>query len=158
VVICIVLNRPKAQFTYTVSQVARTQPGSQQFQSVHVKRILLVDDDRLIRQIVRKALENELGWICDEAENGQDGISKARALKPDLIVLDLSMPVMNGFEAAQVLSRDMPTVPVVMMTMYADVIGKSSTAASMIGVTKILSKTDGTAGLIECAKKILEAL
>ena len=138
-----------------MSEVARTQFASREFQSIRAKRILLVDDDRIIRQRVRRVLENELGWICDEADNGVDGISKARALRPDLIVLDLSMPIMNGYDAARVLNREMPTVPVVMMTMYADAIGKSSRSASSIGVTAILSKAEGIAALVGCVREIL---
>ena len=134
--------------------VPTQRPSGREFQALRVKRILLVDDDFRIRQMVRKALENELGWICEEADNGVDGISKARTLKPDLIVLDLSMPIMNGYDAATVLRREMPGVPVVMLTLYADVIGKTS--ANVIGVKAILSKTDGMAPLIRCVQTILE--
>jgi CheY-like chemotaxis protein len=137
-----------------MTDLAPTQHPPGEFQSIRVKRILLVDDDNRIRQMVRNALENELGWICEEAENGVDGISKARALKPDLIVLDLSMPIMNGYDAATILTREMPGIPLVMLTLYADVIGKTS--ADIIGVKAIMSKTDGMAPLIRCVRKILE--
>jgi chemotaxis response regulator CheB len=61
------------------------------------KRILIVDDNPVIRDTLREVLEQESGWeVCGEAANGREGIEKAQQLKPDLIVLDLSMPVMNG--------------------------------------------------------------
>ena len=58
--------------------------------------------------------------VCGEAENGRVAIEKAQLLRPDLIVLDLSMPEMNGFEAARVLKRVMPTVPLIMYSAFGD--------------------------------------
>ena len=53
-------------------------------------------------------------WLCREAENGRDAIEKAQQLRPDLIVLDMSMPVMNGLDAVRMLKRLMPKVPLIM--------------------------------------------
>jgi CheY-like chemotaxis protein len=58
--------------------------------------------------------------ICGEAENGRDAIEKAKQLRPDLIVLDLSMPVMNGLDAARVLKRLMPGVPLITYSAFGD--------------------------------------
>jgi DNA-binding NarL/FixJ family response regulator len=81
--------------------------------------ILIVDDSAAIRGVLRDALQRQKGWqVCGEAENGQDGIEKAELLIPDLIVLDLAMPVMNGLEAARTLSKSLPTVPLVLFTSY----------------------------------------
>lgn len=57
--------------------------------------------------------------LCDEAVNGQDAVDKARTCAPDLVVLDLSMPVMNGLEAAKINRRFLPTVPIILFTMHA---------------------------------------
>ena len=80
------------------------------------KRILIVDDSDQLRKALRAALESELGVTCTEARNGRDAVNRARELNPDLIVLDLSMPVMNGLDAAPHLKRLLPAVPIVMFT------------------------------------------
>jgi CheY-like chemotaxis protein len=79
--------------------------------------ILIVDDHASIRTAVRDLFESPLASVvCGEAENGVDAIAKAQQLKPDLIVLDLSMPVMNGFEAAKIFRDLFPAVPIFMLT------------------------------------------
>ena len=68
----------------------------------YVKHILIVDDSALIRRSLRTLLEDCPDWVvCGEAENGSDGIDKAQQLRPDLIVMDLVMPVLNGIEATR---------------------------------------------------------
>jgi len=80
-----------------------------------VKRILVVDDSPLIRRSLWSLFEEKPDWtVCGEAENGSDAIDKAQKLHPDLIVIDLSMPVMNGIDATRILKRLMPAVPIVM--------------------------------------------
>lgn len=70
------------------------------------KSVLIVDDNAFIRQSLCELFKREADFeVCGEAENGKDAIEKARELHPDLIVLDLSMPIMNGFAAARVLKR-----------------------------------------------------
>ena len=76
------------------------------------KTVLIVDDNAYIRQALCELFEGEADFEpCGEAENGKEAIAKALELHPDLIVLDLSMPVMNGLDAARELKRLMPTVP-----------------------------------------------
>jgi chemotaxis response regulator CheB len=63
------------------------------------KHFLIIDDSPIMRKTLRQALERQAGWeVCGEAADGREGIEKAQQLKPDLIVLDLAMPVMNGLE------------------------------------------------------------
>ena len=64
------------------------------------KRILIVDDSAYLRVALRTALEAKLEVTCAEATDGRDAVNRALELNPDVIVLDLSMPVMNGLEAA----------------------------------------------------------
>jgi CheY-like chemotaxis protein len=74
-----------------------------------VKCILVVDDNAVMRHTWRTEFEDIAGWaVCGEAENGRDAIDEARVVRPDLIVLDLSMPIMNGLEAAPVLRCMLP--------------------------------------------------
>ena len=78
------------------------------------KAVLIVDDNAFIRQALCELFKQEADFeVCGEAENGNEAIEKARELRPDLIVLDLSMPVMNGIDAARVLKKLMPAVPLI---------------------------------------------
>ena len=83
--------------------------------------VLIVDDNAYIRQALCDLFKREADFeVCGEAENGKEAIAKARELHPDLIVLDLSMPVMNGLDAARELKRLMPTVPLLMYSAFGD--------------------------------------
>ena len=85
------------------------------------KCILIVDDSAIMRRTLRKLFEAIPEWeVCGEAENGRDGLKQAAKLNPDLVVLDLSMPVMNGFEATRELRRSkMPRIPIIALTASA---------------------------------------
>jgi PleD family two-component response regulator len=74
------------------------------------KRVLLVDDSLVLRKAMGNALKSAGFEICGEAENGVKGIEQAQQLKPDLIVLDLSMPVMDGLQAGRVLRHSQETL------------------------------------------------
>jgi len=115
--------------------------------------ILVVDDNASIRYLIRSLLENTGYAVCGEAEDGADAIEKAKQLKPDLICLDLSMQRMNGAEAASVLKRLMPAVPIILFTMHEDSIGQS--LARTIGVDKVLGKPDGMSRLTESIAELL---
>lgn len=90
--------------------------------------------------------------ICGEAVDGMDAIEKATQLNPDLILLDLSMPRMNGKEAASVLKRRMPDVPIILFT-YDEAVGVS--VASALGVDLVVPKTEGMTALAERAQALL---
>jgi len=118
------------------------------------KSILIADDNELVRTVIRFFLESHQGFeVCGEAADGLDAIEKAKKLKPDLIVLDLLMPRMNGVETASILKGVMPGVPIVLFTMYKDVLGNALTTA--VGVSAVLSKPDGLSRLVECAQGLL---
>jgi DNA-binding NarL/FixJ family response regulator len=118
------------------------------------KSILIVDDSATVRHVIRAFLEGQSNIaVCGEAADGVDAIEKAKILKPDLIVLDLAMPRMNGVEAASVLKAMMPHVPIVLFTMYSEILGQSLTAAA--GVNLVLSKPDGMSKLVESVQSLL---
>jgi DNA-binding NarL/FixJ family response regulator len=105
-----------------------------------LKRVLIVDDHLAMRRAVTRVLESQPNVeVCGEAENGRIAIDQARKLKPDLIVLDLSMPVMNGLEAARILRAMMPSTPILMYTSFAT----SNLAAEALaaGVSKVSTKS-----------------
>jgi DNA-binding NarL/FixJ family response regulator len=92
------------------------------------------------------------GNRCGEAADGVEGIEKAGTTKPDLVILDLAMPRMNGVEAAAVLSQTMPDLPIVLLTMYENFLGNS---LALTGVTAVVSKTDGMDKLVACVNSLL---
>jgi two-component system response regulator NreC len=121
-----------------------------------VKKLLIVDDSPAIRRSLRVLLESHADWkICGEAENGREGIDKALQLCPDLIVLDLSMPVMNGFQAARELHRLLPKVPLLMYTSFGNAEIEDEAMAS--GITAVRSKSDGLESLCGSIHELLNA-
>jgi DNA-binding NarL/FixJ family response regulator len=120
------------------------------------KRIMVVDDNPAIRRALRSILEYNRDWeVCGEAGDGRDGIEKAKTLHPDLIVLDLSMPIMNGLEAARVLHEIMPEVPLILCSLHTDrILQKEASAA---GVASVFSKAENMQTLITKARELLHA-
>jgi PAS domain S-box-containing protein len=80
-------------------------------------RILLVDDQEAFRRGVRSLLASRPDWsICGEAEDGADAVAKAKALRPDVVLMDVSMPRMNGLEATRIIRRELPKAKVVIVS------------------------------------------
>jgi DNA-binding NarL/FixJ family response regulator len=108
------------------------------------KSILIVDDNAYVRQALCELFKREADFqICGEAQNGKEAIEKALELHPDLIVLDLSMPVMNGLDAARALRDQMPAVPIILFTSYVDRFveeeARSACAAAVVSKSEHLS-------------------
>src|SRR5690242_5712237 len=103
---------------------------------------MIVDDTAVIRRMMRALFEAENFEVSD-AVNGADAVQKAQEIKPNLIVLDMSMPVMNGLEAARALKLHMPLVPLLMFTNNAG--GILDTEARSAGIVAVISKSDSDA-------------
>jgi DNA-binding NarL/FixJ family response regulator len=146
--------------TYTVKscsmpqsqKAAVTRPAVND--AVRKRRILVIDDGDSVRDIIRIFLEKDGFEVCGEAADGVEAIEQAKKLKPDLIVLDLAMPRMNGAEAASILSETMPDVPIVLLTLYQNVLGTALALA--VGVKAIIDKTDGLDKLVACIHSLLK--
>jgi|SRR5580704_3666957 two-component system response regulator DegU len=118
------------------------------------KNILIVDDSGSARAAIRLAIESCTNFrICGEATGGTQAINTAEALNPDVVIMDLSMPDMNGIEAASLLKKRMPEVPIILFTLFADEM--INLLASEFGVTVVLSKNDGFVPLVECLSGLL---
>jgi DNA-binding NarL/FixJ family response regulator len=90
------------------------------------KTILLADDSPMVGQSLYRLLATEASCeLCAQAADGQEAISLAKQCKPDLVILDLSMPKMNGLEAARELKKIMPTVPIILLTLHATSVNES---------------------------------
>ena len=119
-----------------------------------MKTILIADDSASVRSVIREFLKELPGIeICGEAINGLDAVEKAKKLRPSLILLDLSMPRMNGAEVASILKKTMPKILIVLFTMQSNKIGKALTSA--IGVDAVLSKPDGVRQIVETVNAVL---
>jgi DNA-binding NarL/FixJ family response regulator len=118
------------------------------------KCILIADDSKTIRTLIRAFIENRAGFeVCGEAVDGADAIEKAKELKPDLIILDLAMPRMNGAAAASVLKRRMPKIPIILFTMYDELM--SETFSSAVQVDLVLSKPNGLHEMVTHVQDLL---
>ena len=116
--------------------------------------VMIVDDHPVIRRMLRAVFEAQ-DWEVSDAADGAEGIQKAQDVKPGLIILDLSMPVMNGLEAARVLKVLMPHVPLLMFTNNAA--GVLEREARSAGISAVISKSDSDSSqqLLTHAKALL---
>jgi CheY-like chemotaxis protein len=118
------------------------------------KTVLVVDDSATIRKMLAAAFLSDGFETCVEAENGKEGLEAAKRIKPDVIILDLSMPVMNGLEAASELRQILPKTPIILFSLYGGSV--SRTQASQAGVSLVLLKTVPLPTLIDKAHELME--
>jgi DNA-binding NarL/FixJ family response regulator len=82
-------------------------------------RILIADDHEIVRRGIRALIENHPGWeVCAEAADGRDAVEKARQLQPDLVLVDVSMPNLNGLDAARQILEIVPQTRILILTMH----------------------------------------
>jgi len=122
-----------------------------------VRSVLIVDDSPVVRKALCELFTREEEFdVCGDAENGRDAIERAQQLSPDLIVTDLSMPVMNGIEETRLLKQLMPAVPVIIYSAYSDrYVEKEARAA---GASAVISKSQPVANLVEKARNLFDEI
>src|SRR6202171_4587370 len=110
-------------------------------------RILIADDHDLLRRGVRALLESHAGWeICGEAKTGREAVAKAESLKPDILVLDISMPDLNGVEAARRIRKSSANTEILILSMhYSDQLIREIVDA---GVRGYIVKSDSDRDLV----------
>ncbi len=120
-----------------------------------MKNILIVDDSSLVRRMIREVLEDHADWnVCGEAANGREGVAMALQLSPDLVLLDLCMPIMNGFEAAREMKRSKPGMPILVFTSLLN--SEIESEALAAGASAVQSKCDGAESLCKSIGDLLE--
>jgi DNA-binding NarL/FixJ family response regulator len=118
------------------------------------RSILVADDNPTIRKACRIFEAEDDYDICAEATNGQEAIELALKHRPELIILDFSMPVMNGMDGGKELKKLMPHVPIILFTQYADF--SNATPRTDLQVDQIVSKTE-VAELMSHVRSLLPA-
>ena len=105
------------------------------------RSVLVADDNPIIRKMLCQMFEREEHYeLCAQARDGVEAIALAIKHKPELIILDMSMPIMNGLEASKELKQLMPQVPIILFTLFAEQIDPRD-----VPVDRIISKNDPTA-------------
>jgi DNA-binding NarL/FixJ family response regulator len=116
-------------------------------------RILIADDHALIREGTRGVLAQQPGWeVCGQASTGREAVAQAMALKPDVVILDMTMPELNGLDAAVQIKRDLPETEIAMLSSHAseDLIRRAFEA----GVRSFIVKTETEEFLVEAVEAL----
>ena len=121
------------------------------------RTVLIVDDNSAVRKMICELFtQNGDFEICGEAENGEDGLEKAKLLQPALIVTDLSMPLLNGLQLTRLLKQLLPRVPVILYSIHVDPgVVKEGLAA---GASAVIPKGDAFTVLIKTAREMLDRI
>jgi|ERR1700730_753548 len=124
--------------------------------AARIARILIADDSSSMRRLLKKILEahSNLWKVCAEAADGQEAIQKTMESKPDLVIMDLQMPVLDGLGASKRIAKSLPAVPILINTLYKSAYVDSE--ARNAGVRQVVSKDD-SAGLLRAIETLLRA-
>ena len=116
-------------------------------------RILIADDHDLMRRGLKALIESHPGWqVCDEAHTGREAIEKAEQTKPDVVILDISMPELNGVEAARSILKASPSTEILILSMhYSDQLIREILKA---GVHGYIMKSDSDRDLVTAVEKL----
>jgi two-component system, NarL family, response regulator NreC len=115
-------------------------------------RVLLVDDHQLVREGLRALLEREQFQVVGEAGDGHDAIQRAQSLRPDVAVLDLSMPQLNGLDAAREITRVAPGIKVIALTVHTE--DPYVISALRAGIKGYVLKSQATADLVQAIREV----
>ncbi len=116
-------------------------------------RVLVVDDSEIVRRGICQILKSQpdIEIVC-EASDGADAILKTREHRPDIVLLDITMPVMNGFEAARRIKNELPSVLILMVSQFDSAAFMREAAAS--GASGYVVKSNASAELIPALRKL----
>lgn len=115
-------------------------------------RVLIVDDHPAIRRALHREFERA-GWeVCGSASNGSEAIAKTEQLLPELVILDLAMPEMNGLTTARILKRTFPEIHVILFTGHGDLFKQDEAMAA--GISAVCSKSEPLKNLLDKARTL----
>lgn len=119
------------------------------------RRVLIADDSDIVRGLIRSCVVERFPelQVCAEADNGRETVEAALRLEPDLVILDVLMPKLNGIEVASILKKSLPNTKLILFTMYGDYI---KTLAHAAGVDIVLPKPEGLTPLVEALDAVLK--
>jgi PAS domain S-box-containing protein len=117
-------------------------------------RILIADDHEVVRRGVRSLLTSRKEWdVCGEAVDGRDAVKKAKELKPDVVVLDISMPDLNGFEAARLIHKEVPQSKILILSQHN--VSEMLQTALDAGARGYVSKSEVSRDLLPAVEAII---
>jgi DNA-binding NarL/FixJ family response regulator len=117
-------------------------------------RLLIVDDHEIFRRGLRALLEPISDWqICGEAVDGLDAVEQCKSLKPDIVVLDVSMPRLNGLEAARLIIKEKPEPQIVIITQHDS--PQIRSAAQEAGARAFVTKSAVGSDLVSAIKDLI---
>jgi DNA-binding NarL/FixJ family response regulator len=128
-----------------------THPAAKR-KPIPVRTVLLVDDNPTVRASLRDLFLSDGFAVCAEAENGSKAVELAQECKPDLIILDVAMPVMNGIDAAPKLKAILPDTPIILYSLHAGFMKQEQLTA--LGVAAAFVKGDPLDKLLETVHKL----
>src|SRR3974390_640708 len=119
------------------------------------RRVLIADDSDVVRELIRSFLVERFPdvEVCAETANGRETVDEGRRLEPDLVILDVLMPDLNGIEVASIVKKSLPNTKLILFTMYGEYV---KTLAISAGVDIVLPKPEGLTPLIEALEGVLE--
>jgi CheY-like chemotaxis protein len=117
------------------------------------RTVLVVEDNATIRKMIADAFLSNGFKTCIVADNGKEGIEVAKQVKPDVITLDLSMPILNGLETAPELRKLFPKIPIILFTLYNSVALEAEAAKA--GINLVLAKSEPLPTLVQRAHELM---
>ncbi len=121
---------------------------------MHTPGVLLVDDHRVTRKTIRALLQGHSVPVCGEAENGQQAVEKVRELKPEVVLLDIQMPVMNGIQAAYEIRRISPSTRILFFTVHHE---EAACSIRLLGADGVVVKSAAATDLVPALKRLVQA-
>lgn len=117
-------------------------------------RILVADDHEVMRLGIRNLLEAVPQWnICAEASDGKEAVEKVLACAPDIVIMDITMPVMNGLEAAKTISRSRPDIPIILFSLHLS--DEMISSLDRRAIRGAVCKGDAARDLVEAVNRVL---
>jgi DNA-binding NarL/FixJ family response regulator len=117
-------------------------------------RVLVADDHEVMRMGIRNLLQFQSSWsVCAEASNGQEAVEKALQFHPDVIIMDITMPVMNGLEAASQIARTQPQIPIILFSLHVS--DELNQHLQKDGIRGAVAKADAARDLAQAVQTVL---